>query len=161
MSLQELTAALCIMLWPPSVHTVDGRHIPIPHRYVALAEHVAPLVKKAVALEGGNELVLAAVIVRESGCNPRVFGKDKEVGLCQIKPDGQASRYCTDLDWNNSDAENVRCGARLLQTASKTCRTEDASKYLVLYNAGKAHCGQSKYGKRVLELVTLVHKKKP
>jgi len=139
----DLVRALVAMLGFASGQT--------PARYAALAELAAPLVEEAVRLEGGDSLVLGAVLVKESSLRPHVFGKHGEVGLGQIKPDGLAAIECRDLDIHQS-ADNVRCAARLLARAKATCGEAAVKVYLSLYS-GRRRCRASGYSMRIMAIL--------
>ena len=139
-----LVVALVAMLgFPPSA---------APARYVRRAERVAPLIEEAVRLEGGDPVVLGAILVKESSLRADVFGKLGEVGLGQLKPNGAAMHFCKDLDIHKP-AENVQCAARLLARARDVCG--DAASplnYASVYN-GYRTCRVTGYSRRVVRLL--------
>lgn len=145
--MSPLVAALLVMLG-----SKDPAHA--GSAYVQLAERAAPQIQAAVAAEGGDEMVLAAVLVRESGLRSHVIGAAGELGMGQLHPRGMARIVCAGLDWRKAD--NVRCAARLLVWAEARCPGPPL-RWCGAYN-GKVACGPGRYARRVLALVARVRR---
>lgn len=142
MTNQALVLAICAMM--------GWLHKP-PAKYLARAEAAAPLILKEAAEHGLDPLILAAVMLKESSMTAHAVGRHGEVGLMQILPRGQALTKCRGL--NLADAgDNVKCGARLLAFAKRSCETDNALLYLGRYT-GVRKCVPSKYARKILALM--------
>lgn len=123
-----------------------GGH-PCEDRAFVLAE----LVVAETAQAHIDPLIVAALIVRESGCRPGAVGAAGEIGLTQIKPDAAGIRFCEDLlPRLKRPAENIRCAVRVLAWARAKCGP-DPGKYVGAYQSG--NCRASRYSRRVLSLL--------
>ena len=144
MSELKLIAALILMLGLQSAH--------VPRRYAQRAEDLAPLIRAALVVEMSDldPLLVGAMITKESGQRPEVFGKAGEVGYSQVKPDGMAKLLCRDLDIHKP-ADNIRCGVRILTFARKRCGGEP-SRWLGVYKGWRT-CGSTGYSRRVLGIM--------
>jgi hypothetical protein len=77
-----------------------------------------------------------------------VHGAHGEIGVLQVKPDGQALFLCRGLVISRLE-DNVRCGLRILAYARKVCGGSP-SRWLSAYSGRR--CGGSSYSDRVLAI---------
>lgn len=105
--------------------------------------HFYPLIQTAASTHAIDPSLLHAVILAESGYNPRAVSRKGAMGLMQLMP-GTASRYGV------SDAfdpvQNVHAGARYLNDLLKMFN-QDLNLALAAYNAGEKSV--IKYGNRI------------
>jgi len=101
---------------------------------------------------GIDPVVTAAIISRESAWNASALGKLGEIGLMQVKPDGDAARLCQELlDDLWTPATNLRCGLRLLRSAFQRCTYLPFA--LSRYNGST--CKRTAYSAKVMSLLPL------
>jgi len=139
----------------------------VPHEthctHYLRAAQVAPVVLRALDVERSDlrPTLVAAQQGNESSWRWRregdatyrpgagvLTGAHGEVGWAQVKPDGRATEYCTDLDIRRPDG-NVRCQIRLLHEARAACGGEPIN-WLGRYRGDP--CGPSDYARRVLAI---------
>jgi soluble lytic murein transglycosylase-like protein len=107
------------------------------------ADFDAAIQRAAVAADVHPALVRAVIVV-ESGFNPRAVSRRGAIGLMQLMP-GTARRYGA---FNAFDPEqNIRAGALYLADLISRYGTSQLELVLAAYNAGEA--AVEKYGRRV------------
>jgi soluble lytic murein transglycosylase-like protein len=107
------------------------------------ADYDAAIGRAAKAADVHPALVRAVIVV-ESGFNPRAISKRGAIGLMQLMP-GTARRYGA---FNAFDPEqNIRAGARYLSELIARFGTDKLELVLAAYNAGEG--AVEKYGNRI------------
>jgi len=132
------------------------------HHYLRAAQ-IAPVVLRQLEVEKSDldPLLVTAQHGNESSWRWRregdatyrkgkgiLVGDHGELGWAQIKPDGRATLFCTDLKIDRPDG-NVSCQIRLLEEARRECGGEPAN-WLGRYRGDP--CGSSDYADRILAI---------
>ena len=105
-------------------------------------ERFWPLVDAAARRHGLNQALIDAVIVAESGYNPRAVSRAGAVGLMQLMPETARAYGVSDRE---DPAQNVDGGARYLRHL--LTRYLDLELALAAYNAGET--AVEEHGRRV------------
>lgn len=143
MSITTLIFALCSIF-----NTTEDSHMG-----KRIAKY-APLIYIEALEQGIDPVIVGSVIALESGFDRFAVGKEGEMGLMQLHPEGQPKTVCKDL-WKTiwEPKSNIKCGVRVLAMARESCPpdTNDFA-WLGKYNAPARACEVTLYARKVWKL---------